>query len=229
MKNKKWTIGILLLMLAAVSLCAALFLTGGKSYDIRITIPAGSTEAFLYSEEEICPKGKTVTLYAGEGMGDGEVILQSVEAKGEGAYKPTYITPGMPVKMEVERGAWYKIGVGNMQNASGEDIVVYITASDVEVRIGLKAMTTEVGDDYAAIAWEDKIYVPYGALAAYGDRGNQIGIVDGDKNHRVYECKGYSADEWIAAAFSHDAAMLYREIDVTDIPAGWQSEYGWNP
>ena len=44
----------------------------------------------------------------------------------------------------------------------------------------------------------------------------------------VYECKGYSTDEWIGTAFPYDAAMLWREINVTDIPEGWESEYEWN-
>ena len=92
----------------------------------------------------------------------------------------------------------------------------------------LADMTTLDNNEYAAIIWGDKTYVPYGALSAYGDRGNQIGIVDGDKNDKVYECKGYSTDEWIVTALPHDAAMLWREINVTDIPEGWQSEYEWN-
>ena len=89
-------------------------------------------------------------------------------------------------------------------------------------------MTTELNGEYAAIVWENRTYVPYGALSAYGDRGQQIGIVDGDENHKVYECKGYSSDEWIVTALLHDAAMLYRGTDVTEIPNGWQSEYDWN-
>ena len=92
----------------------------------------------------------------------------------------------------------------------------------------LADMTTSVTDDYAAIVWGDKTYVPYGALSAYGGRGQQIGIVDGNENHKVYECKGYSSDEWIVTVLPHDAAMLYRETDVTEIPNGWQSEYEWN-
>lgn len=90
-------------------------------------------------------------------------------------------------------------------------------------------MTTELGDGYQAIIWGDKTYVPYGALSAYGDRGKQIGIVDENTDHKVYECKEMSSDKWIVAALPYDAAMLYREIDVTDIPHGWQSEYEWNP
>ena len=92
----------------------------------------------------------------------------------------------------------------------------------------LADMTTGHGDGYVTIVWGDKIYVPYGASSAYGKRGKQIGIVDGDKDHRVYECKGYSTDEWIVVALRYDAAMLLREINVTDIPEGWQSEYEWN-
>lgn len=52
--------------------------------------------------------------------------------------------------------------------------------------------------------------------------------MNGDKDDRVYELKGYSVDEWIVQAFPHDAAMLLREINVTDIPDGWKSEYEWN-
>ena len=92
----------------------------------------------------------------------------------------------------------------------------------------LADMTTGHGDGYVTVIWGDKTYVPYGALSAYGKRGKQIGIVDGDKNDRVYECKGQSPEEWIVTALPHDAAMLLREIDVTAIPEGWQSEYEWN-
>ncbi len=92
----------------------------------------------------------------------------------------------------------------------------------------LENMASETGDEYAAIVWGDKTYVPYGALADHDKLGKQIGIVDGDKDNRVYEYKGYSVDEWIINAFDHDGAMLLREINVTDIPDGLHSEYEWN-
>ena len=56
----------------------------------------------------------------------------------------------------------------------------------------------------------------------------QIGIVDGDKDDIVCEYKGYSSDEWIINYYVIDSAMLHREIHVTDIPDGLQSEYKWN-
>ena len=92
----------------------------------------------------------------------------------------------------------------------------------------LADMTTGHGDGYATVIWGDKTYVPYGALSAYGKRGKQIGFVDGDKDHKVYECKGQHTEEWIVTALPHDAAMLMREINVTAIPEGWESEYEWN-
>lgn len=136
MKNKKFQLIIVAIVLLLAMITIIFCYNRGGEYNIRITIPAGSTEAFIYSDEEISPKGNTITLYAGEGMGDGEIVLKPVEVKEENAYDdPTYITPGMPVKMSVEKGAWFKIGVNNMQNSSGEDIVVYITVSDVDIRI----------------------------------------------------------------------------------------------
>ncbi|MBQ9210662.1 MAG: hypothetical protein IJ153_11175 [Clostridia bacterium] len=92
----------------------------------------------------------------------------------------------------------------------------------------LEDMTRGTGDGYATIIWDDKTYVPYGALSDYGERGKQIGIVDGDKDDKVYECKGYSTDKWIVESLPHDGAMLWKEIYVTDIPDGWHSEYEWN-
>lgn len=61
-----------------------------------------------------------------------------VEVKEENAYdEPIYITAVAPAKMDVEKGAWFKIGV-NMQNPTAEDIDVYVTVRGVEVRIESK-------------------------------------------------------------------------------------------
>ena len=114
-----------------------------KEYQIKITIPAGSTEPVCYSDEEISPKGNTLTFYAGEGLGDTEIKLLPIEVREENAYdETTYITPGMPVKMEVEKGAWFKIGV-NIQNPTDESMDVYVSVKNVEVRI---ASAKEVED-----------------------------------------------------------------------------------
>jgi hypothetical protein len=84
--------------------------------------------------------------------------------------------------------------------------------------------------DYAAIVWDGRTYVPYTAIAKK-DCGKQIGILDDDKNDKVYAYKDYSTEMWIAEMYisgEMDGPMLYREINVTDIPEGLQSEYEWN-
>lgn len=133
MKSKKIIIGIVLIIVIAI-LGISFFLTRERSYNIRITIPAGSTEAFIYSDTEISPKNNKITITSGDGLGDCEVVLKTVEVKEKNAYEPTYLTHGMPVKMDVEKGAWFKIGV-NIQNPTDEDIDVYVNISNVDLRI----------------------------------------------------------------------------------------------
>lgn len=125
------------LMAFVLAFVCVLALAGcGKSdtYKIRITVPAGSTEAFVYSDEEISPKGNKIIIYSVEGLGDTEVVLKTIEVKEENIYKPTYLTRGMPVEMDVEKGAWFKIGV-SMQNDTDTDKIVYVKVEGVEVRI----------------------------------------------------------------------------------------------
>ena len=131
---------VIALVLALICVLGLVGCDKNDTYKIRITVPAGSTEEiiyqehFAYSDEEISPTGNTITIYSGEGLGDTEVVLKPIEVKEENAYEPTYLTPGMPVEMDVEKGAWFKIGV-NMQNPTDTDIVVYVEVKGVEVRI----------------------------------------------------------------------------------------------
>ena len=131
-----------LIALVLALVCVLALASCGKkdTYKIGITIPAGSIkeivyqEDFIYSDEEISPKGKKIIISSGEGLGDTEVVLKPIEVKEENAYEPTYLTPGMPVEMIVEKGAWFKVGV-SMQNPTDEDITVYVEVTGVEVRI----------------------------------------------------------------------------------------------
>ena len=136
---KKPTFWITIAAIVVCAIVAICFLTNpAKEYQIRITIPAGSETGFYYSDEEICPKRNTLTIAKGGHLGDMEVILWPVEVKEENAYdEPIYITAVAPAKMDVEKGAWFKIGV-NMQNPTAEDIDVYVIVRGVEVRIASK-------------------------------------------------------------------------------------------
>lgn len=126
----KKTIALMLVMFCVLSMAGC----GKTTQRISITIPAGSTEEFTYSEEEISPTGKTITISAGEGLKDTEIILKTIEVKEETAYLPEYLTAGMPVTMDVEKGAWFKVGV-SMQNDSDAEITVYVEIEGVKVRI----------------------------------------------------------------------------------------------
>ena len=84
--------------------------------------------------------------------------------------------------------------------------------------------------DYAYITIDDKVFVPFAAVDN-ADRGNWIGIVDGDENNRIYEYKDYSSNEWIISFYNSgemDGSMLMREQSVNKYPDNLTSEYDWN-
>lgn len=120
-----------------IVVCLLLLLTAcakNTSHEIEIIIPAGSNEAFVFSDEEISPNGNTITISAGAGIADTEVLLKPVLVTEKTAYSPAYITQGMPVKMKAEKGAWFKIGVA-MQNESDHNIAVSLKIEGIDVRI----------------------------------------------------------------------------------------------
>ena len=64
------------------------------------------------------------------------------------------------------------------------------------------------------------VYTFYGALPSDSLRGNQIGIVDGDKKHKVFEIKGFSSDEWIIEYYDVIMSIycIYKANTVSEIP-----------
>ena len=133
-----WLIMAAILACVAVAVC---FLTNPKNdtFDIKIVIPAGSEGAIYYSKEEISPHKNKVTLSSGEGLGDTAVTLNPIEVTEENAYDEyTYMTPGMPITIAAEKGGWFQIGV-QMSNPTDTDIIVYVRAKGVDVRISCPA------------------------------------------------------------------------------------------
>ena len=125
---------LIALVLALVCVLALAGCGKNDTYKIRITVPAGSTEAFVYSDEEISATGKKITVSSGEGLGDTEVILSPVNENVETGYVATYLTSGMPVEFDAVQGEWFKIGI-SMQNDTDTDKIVYVEVEGVEVRI----------------------------------------------------------------------------------------------
>ena len=132
--KKKLIIAISVVVVIAVAVGIYLHSNRQTTFDISITVPAGSQTEFVYSDEIICPIGDTITIWAGENLGDTTVVLQPVKVKEKTAYEPTYLTHGMPVKIDVEKGAWFKVGI-SMQNNGTEDIEEYVTVEGVTALI----------------------------------------------------------------------------------------------
>lgn len=128
-----WVIIISVIVCVGVAVC---FLTNPKqdSYTLRIVVPAGSQEKFVYTDEEVSTIRNSIKIWSGDGLGDTEVILSPVNKTTETRYTATYLTHGMPVEFDAEKDTWFKIGV-NMQNFTNEDIIVYVEVENVEVRI----------------------------------------------------------------------------------------------
>ena len=148
MHYKKPAFWIVVLASAACVFVAVFFLTNPKQdrFTLRIVVPAGSKEEFVYSDEEISTIKNSIKIWSGDGLGDTEVLLSPVNEPTETGYTATYLTHGMPVEFDAEEDTWFKVGV-NMQNPTDEDIVVYVEVENVEVRIS--------GISYSVRKWFD--------------------------------------------------------------------------
>lgn len=129
MMRKLAKVFLMLACIAAIAGCGS-----NKDFDIKIVIPAGSQDEFVFSDEEISPTKGKITISSGEGLGDTEVVLKKTDGEDENSYEPIYLTPGMPIEMEAEKGAWFKVGV-SIQNPAEEDVVVSVHVENVTVRI----------------------------------------------------------------------------------------------
>ena len=124
---KKWIAFVLVLVFV-------LSFTGcGKNTTkkIIITIPAGSQEPFVYSDEAISPIGRKITISSGEELGETQVILKTVNEALTPGYVATDLIPGTPVVFDTEKGELLKIGI-SVQNPTDQDITVYLEVKGIE-------------------------------------------------------------------------------------------------
>ena len=86
-------------------------------------------------------------------------------------------------------------------------------------------------DGYLAVIDGDREYVPY-CVVSNADRSAYLGHMEGDPDDRIYTYKNYPREQWLISFLysgEMDNSMLLREVNVTDIPEGLESEYDWNP
>lgn len=146
------------LKICFISLCVLMLAACGKKekYTIEILVPAGSTEDFVYSDEEINPIGSKIKIWAGAGLNDTEVILKPVSENIETGYVAEYLTHGVPVEFDVDnkKDQWFKIGVSVQNDSDRGPIAVSVEVEGVEVRIAerdevtFEATVLEVRDSY---------------------------------------------------------------------------------
>ena len=129
------------IMILALAVVLAWVVWGqGETYTVHVTVPAGTMdefiyiEDFIYSDEEISPQKNRLELKAINIPDRTEFVLNPIEVKEENAYERTYLDNGQPLLVDVEKGAWFKIGIA-LQNPTDEDVVVGITVENVKVRI----------------------------------------------------------------------------------------------
>ncbi|MCM1326366.1 MAG: M56 family metallopeptidase [Bacteroidales bacterium] len=223
-----WVIMVSIIVCVVVAVC---FLTNPKrdGYDIKIIVPAGSREPMVYSHEEISPSRNHIIITSGSNLGDTEIALKPIEVKQERAYDETvYLTPGTPVKMEAEKGAWFKVGI-HMPNPTEKDIEVYVHIENIEVRIADKAVedleqhtygeaasaindTDEPSSENTAVTLDDAIS---DAILHFGGNDSAEGLIHVESHYTVYtEEKGGRITVYLQALESSYRAYdgnLYQE------------------
>ena len=105
-----------------------------KKYAIRVVVPAGSQGEFVYSDEEISPRKSRLEIKSIDLAEDAEFVLKPIEESQENAYECTNFPKGEPMLIDVEKGAWYKIGIA-MENPTDEDIVVVFHVVNTIIRV----------------------------------------------------------------------------------------------
>ena len=170
----------------------------GDKYEIEITVPAGSQEAFVYSEEEIMATGNEITIWSGAGLGDTEVILKPVDETVETGYVAEYLTHGMPVKLDAVKDEWFQVGVAVQNDSDRGPIAVSVEVEGVEVRIP-ETVESE----------EKNVYSEEIPLLADTFWDGVTKIVYYDFNEDIYEVSDSGKLEELQAIFTE---MTYKEI-----------------
>lgn len=165
-----WKKPVLWSAVAAAVLCGVLAVCllvnpQRASFDIRITVPAGSESGVYYSDEEFSPKRRRVQFTVGQEVGDAEIFVLPTEVKQENAYdEGVYVTPGMPASMRIERGGWFKVGI-RAENPTDEDKDIYVTVHPAQVRIAdlyAERPMMRMNGEYYVDPYMPVSYLPYG-------------------------------------------------------------------
>ena len=121
-------------VLALVCVLGLIGCSAQKEYTIKVVVPARNQDGFVYSEEEISPRKSQLDIKSIDMSEDAEFVLKPVDETQENAYECTNFPKGEPMLIDVEKGAWYKIGIA-MENLTDEDIVVVFRVVNTKIRV----------------------------------------------------------------------------------------------
>ena len=120
-----------LMLILVMGLCSC---SGEEKYTIEFAIPAKSMADFVYSDVEISTQKNKLELSAGAGISATEIVLMPAEGQQEKTYEPVILKQGKPVKLDVKKGTWYKIGIAG-QNTANVPVAAEIIVKDADVRL----------------------------------------------------------------------------------------------
>ena len=129
--KKSMYIAVIIVLLLSLSGCQK-----HTEHEIRITIPAGCTDEFVYSDEQISPS-KSFDFYGGAGIHveaefnvpeDRGIIIRSADS-----FDKIYAS-STTKDILLLRKTWYQIGIMG-ENRTDEDIEVSVILHDVDFRI----------------------------------------------------------------------------------------------
>lgn len=120
---------ILVLLFAAL-----LLLSCGCSrsnFTLEYAIPPGDGSDFYFSDQQIRPKTRQVTLSAGAGFSSATILL--IDETGL-EYGPLPLSHDQPVMIRLDQDCWYRVGLALPNDSSGP-IAASLTVKKVELRI----------------------------------------------------------------------------------------------
>ncbi len=121
MKRTKFLLALALLLTLAVVFLQTLDEYRGEVFSVPINVPEGAS-GFVYSHWELMSHTGAMTLSAYPNVGDTRVALLPLDDTKPP--EPVYITPGLEVDLQAEKGKWYKVGVDVGENHEAAQLFI---------------------------------------------------------------------------------------------------------
>lgn len=114
-------------------LCAALLLCGcsRSNYTLTFAISPGDGMEFTFSDQQLCPQNAPAVISAGAGVIQASILLIDETGK---QYGPVLLTHSEPIRLKLEPGTWYRIGIAMPNDAKGP-IAAELLLENVQLRI----------------------------------------------------------------------------------------------